>query len=142
MFDARHRLVALERLPVAAGPFVYSLTTPPVLEGEILRNLDHPSLEQDNSLSISTRQCSGVARFRISEEKDEVTSLDSVWLLVDGTALSPIPCATGDAPYCANDGRALRLARGEQLDLAFEIPPGAHCSKVELRANGHYTRTR
>lgn len=132
-------LVAIEHM-MAACPVVYSLAEVPVREGEILRNLDRPSLEQTRSLRIATRQCGGTARYRIAEEKPEVTSLDEVVLVVDGVELSPDACATADLPYCANDGRALELARGEHLDLAFTIPPGSACRSVELRANGHYVR--
>jgi len=142
VFDAQHKFVAIEQLPVAACPFVYSLAGAPAFEGEILRDLNRPSLERDDSLTISSRPCSDVARFRISEEKDEVTSLDAVSLLVDGVAMSPIACASDDAPYCVNDGLVLRLARGDHLDLAFRIPPGAECDEIELRANGHYTPLR
>jgi hypothetical protein len=140
VFDAQHRFIALERLPTAACPFVYSLAGAPVFEGEILRNLDQRGLEQDDALSISTRQCGAVARLRIAEEKDEITFLDSVSLFVDGVELSPMACRSRNAPYCVNDGRPLRLAQGHHLDLAFAIPPGSRCSKVELVANGHYTR--
>ncbi len=141
VFDPTGKLVALEE-QMSACPIVYSMMARPVREGEILRNLDRPSLEQDQGLAIATPQCAGTARYRIAEEKDEVTHLDAIALVVDGVALSPDRCATTPASYCTNDGIALLLARGEHLDVSFTLPPGASCGSVELRANGHYVPTR
>jgi hypothetical protein len=139
VYDDKNQLVAFEELIVAC-PVVYLLAPIPVLEGEILKNLDSRGLEQTRSLPISGLPCSGLARVRIAEEKDEITFLDAVSLVIDGTEVLPEACSTGDAAYCTNDGRSLALARGDHLDLTFAIPAGATCVSVRLRANGHYER--
>ena len=69
--------------------------------------------------------------------------------LVDEAEVLVVDDGSSDATASIAEGfpspiplRVLRLARGEHLDLAFRIPPGAECNEIELRANGHYTPLR
>lgn len=120
---------------IAACPVVYSLDGEPARRGEILRDLSRPALERTQELSVGS-PCGETARFRIAEEKIEITHLDQLTLAIGGVELAPSGCEA----LCENDGVSLALHRGEHVDVEFTIPPELRCSPAYLRANGYYER--
>lgn len=134
--DANDQVIAVEQ-GFAACPFAYLVTAAgPVLQGELLRNLDAPTREGTQALAV-TAPCGGPVTYRITEEKEEVTQLDELTLVVDGLVLRPTSCTQGGA-LCANDGVAHSLAKGDAVEVSFEVPHGLACTRTHLRANGHY----
>lgn len=138
--DANDQVIAVEQ-GFAACPFAYLVTADgPVLQGELLRNLDAPTREGTQALAVDA-PCGGSVTYRITEEKDEVTQLDELMLVLDDRVIAPDACGPGpltEPALCANDGVAHRLAKGEALDVSFTIPRGVACRGAYLRANGHY----
>jgi YARHG domain len=124
--DDADKVIGLEQ-SAAACPFVYR---DGVRLGEILRNFNGPAREATQGLAV-TAPCSGRVTYRIAEEKDEVTYLDELVLVVGGETLLPDHTALR-----GNDGHHVTLVSGTWVDVTFEVPAGSTCS--ELRANGHY----
>lgn len=122
---------------LAACPFVYVLGDgAPKLQGEILRNLRGVAAYDAQSLTLAVPK-QGELRVRIAEEKDEVTHLDAITLVVDGTEVPPRGCEGPDVPrFCATDRSFELLRRGDALDLTFDIP--ANARSMELHATGYY----
>jgi len=108
--------------------------------GEILRGLRGTAAYDRQTLPLAPPR-DGTLHVRIVEHKPEVTHLDAVALLVDGRELLPRACADDPSlEYCVPDRSSLRLARGESLDLWFDVP--ADAASVELVAWGHYVPMR
>lgn len=141
--DAKGAIVGIS-VTAAACPLVYLEGPGGALsyQGEILRYLGRPSFERTEELRLDALPAcaGGEVRIQLVEAKDEITYLDDVALVIDGTAIAPRACAEdGAAPaYCAEDGRHLTLSRGQTLSLVFDIPSSARCTAPALRANGHY----
>jgi YARHG domain len=125
--DDTDKVIGLEQ-SAAACPFVYR---DGVRLGEILRNFNAPGREATQSLRV-TAPCDGRVTYRIAEEKDEVTYLDELVLVIGTETLLPDVAALR-----TNDGHHVTLVSGTWVDVTFEIPPGA-CGEARLRANGHY----
>ena len=133
--DDKDHVVALEQ-GMAACPFAYLVSERgPVLQGELVRNLVGAERETSQQLTVDAH-CGGRLTFRIAEEKAEVTYLDELVLVVDGDVILPEHCGA----LCANDGRAEVLRPGQHLDVSFDTP--ATCTRIALRANGHYNPIR
>jgi hypothetical protein len=137
-YDASGALVGLH-VTAAACPFVYVAAgdAPLAYVGEILRNQNRVQLEGRDALRLAGLGCAAPIRVRVSEEKQELTLLDAIWLEIDGVPVAPTACAAGGA-FCADDGLHHRLAEGEVLDLTFVAPAGAACTRVVVKADGHY----
>ena len=133
-----------------ACPFVY---TPDSREasgwryrGEILRNLRHPSLETTQDLDLADPSlCDALAfRVRMTEEKEETSFVDAVWLRVGEALIAPSRCSrASQGEVCEDDGRYLVIERGEGVEFAFELTEGQRTAcregAVALVANGYYT---
>lgn len=79
----------------------------------------------------------GVVRLRLAEEKDEITTLDALTVAANGVPLAP----DGQPALASADGVTLEPHRGEQLDLAYTLPPAlARRAAVQLSvvAVGYY----
>jgi hypothetical protein len=119
---------------LAACPFVYLLEGDrATFAGEILRNLRGFDAYALQELALPARAGHGV-RVRLTEEKDEVTYLDEIYLEVDGVRFEPTSCATRSTLFCRADHRAHVMRRGDSLELAFDAPPGT----TRLYARGYY----
>jgi hypothetical protein len=133
--DASGKVVGMS-IMLSACPFVYRVDGDrEVLHGELVRNLAGAQREATQYLPITIPSCEGRVTFRVREEKDEVTYLDELALVVDGVAIRPDACA---GALCVNDGHPLVMKRGESVDVAFTIPAGSRCERVGLRSNGYY----
>ncbi len=128
--------VACEQL--AACPFVDVIDDAGTTRiGEILRNIrgQHNYTSDALHLPAATQ---GAVVLRISEEKDEVTYLDSVVLLVDGVELPAKQCDHAAPPAsCAADRSFFVLRRGDTLELEFDVPASA--TEVLVQARGYYS---
>ncbi|MCP3973468.1 MAG: hypothetical protein GY720_03130, partial [bacterium] len=124
---------------LAACPYVYVLGVEgEELIGEILRNVRGRDAYTTQGLELPTQH--GLLHIQLREEKEEVTYLDAIALLVDGEKILPRACGDGsDLGHCSIDGISLRLDEGDVLDLWFEVPPGA--TSLELNATGYYVPT-
>jgi hypothetical protein len=72
---------------------------------------------------------------RLAEEKDEVTYLDSLHLLVGGVAIA----AESNSSVAAADGEYLTLRRGESVEFRFRAPASfADGDPVSVAATGYY----
>lgn len=139
--DAKGKIVGLA-VSAAACPLVYVEHANGALsyEGEILRNVVGARRETTQHLTLAALPaCSGEVKVQLVEAKDEITYLDDVALMIDGTAIAPRACSAAAAPaYCGNDGRYATLHRGQTLALSFDVPEGAPCARPQLRADGYY----
>lgn len=128
-------------LGASACPFVYVENNSQwVKQGEILRNLKIPALEDTQKLALpAAPSCNTELRVRISEEKSEQTYLDSVYLRVGDSKILPLQCDIANPPaYCLEDQRYHLLSQGDSTDLRFAIPPALACEAPEIVANGYY----
>src|SRR5262249_20835381 len=137
-FDAQGKLDSIAYHGPSACPFVYAggAAMPLREQGEILRNLSHPSLESAQGLTLrSSVPCGQPLRVRVAEEKRETTYLDSIAVSVGGHTVAPTTCSSAPAPpYCSDDGEYFVLAPGDMLDLEFVLPLGSEsCTDPELR---------
>jgi len=129
------RVISCDYDAMSACPFVYELDDgTPWFAGEILRNLRGSPAYALQSLGLRT-QTAGTARLRLSEEKPEVTYLDEIYLVVDGTRVAPTACRATPAPaYCVADHRYHVMAEGDTLELELDVPAGPR----SLFARGFY----
>jgi hypothetical protein len=119
---------------LAACPFVYVLDGErAAFAGEILRNLRGFDAYALQELSLPAGGGDGV-HVRLTEEKDEVTYLDEIYLEVDGVRYEPVSCSSQSALFCRADHRAFVMRRGDSLDLSFDAPAGS----AVLYARGYY----
>ena len=149
-FDEDAKLIAMD-LEVWACPFVYTRDESKEwsYQGEILRNLRSAELEESQTLAVQVtpEECEQrVVQVRMTEEKREVTHLDSVALQVGDFMLRPMQCKSGQyAAMCEDDGSYFKMNQGDELMMSFELPVGAvnACKErhVTLHANGYYLPT-
>ncbi len=149
-FDEDAKLIAMIN-EVVACPFVYTRNTSGawIYQGEILRNLRSAELEESQTLAVQVtpEECEQrVVQVRMTEEKREVTHLDSVALQVGDFMLRPMQCKSGQyAAMCEDDGSYFKMNQGDELMMSFELPVGAvnACKErhVMLHANGYYLPT-
>ncbi len=123
---------------LAACPFVYVADDGGAwaVQGEILRNRRGAAAYGTQSLPLPVPH-DGVLRVRIAEEKDEVTRLDAVEIVVDGEPLPLRACAADPGPaWCRADREPVVLRRGDVLEIEVDVPSGAE--RIDLRAAGYY----
>jgi hypothetical protein len=118
-----------------ACPFVDVLTADGWLTvGEILRNLNHPSLTTSQSLALPASAVRDeVLVVQLAERKPEVTHLDRIWVEVGGRVVLPSSCRDGGAA-CRIDGQTDTLREGDLRRYVFEGIDGP----PTLWAHGHY----
>lgn len=150
-FNEDAEIIATHSYGVAC-PFVYTRDTDESwsFQGEILRDLRRPSLEDSQTLSvrIAPQECErGVVHIKIAEEKPETTWLDAVYMQVGEDIVRPAMCvATSEEAMCEDDARYKVIERGEELLLEFHLPGESSRSSclaqdVTLHANGYYVPT-
>lgn len=104
--------------------------------GEILRNLRGKAAYASQELEL-VGVSGGPLVVRLTEEKDEITFLDELYLEADGVRIDASECEGEGAPvWCTSDRISLRMVRGDVLETTFQVPPNA--SKVVLHATGYY----
>jgi hypothetical protein len=128
----------------SACPMVYTLADGEAsLQGEILRNLRHPSLNARQSLLLRAPQLApdGALEVELREEKPEITYLDDVYLTVGRRLIRPDQCSAAE-PFCARDGRFAVLHTGDRRRLRFHVGSIPEGVPVTLWATGYYEPTR
>lgn len=102
---------------------------------EILRHVRDQARTEITPLS-GLAVVDGAVVIRVAEEKDEITVIDALVLLVDGV---PVP-AQGEsaAQVAAADGESLILHRGETAEFRFPVPP-TFSGAASLAVTGYYT---
>jgi len=101
---------------------------------EILRNVRGQARTEITPLE-GLAVVDGAVVIRVAEEKDEVTYLDALILLVDGV---PVP-AQGEAAaqVAAADGESLILRQGDVAEFRFPVPP-TFSGTASLAVTGYY----
>jgi hypothetical protein len=101
---------------------------------EILRNVREQARTEITPLA-GLAVVDGTVVIRVAEEKDEVTVIDALVLMVDGV---PVP-AQGEAAgqVAAADGDALILRQGEMAEFRFPVPP-SFSGAASLAVTGYY----
>jgi len=120
--------------------------------GEILRNLDNPEKEAEQTLQLpladlnDAKNQTGALSIMLEERKAETTFLDAIWLEVDGQKILPTMCITSPMPsWCVADGTRHRIEQNESLKVIFSIS-NEHLTKtsqkggITLHATGYYIR--
>ncbi len=81
----------------------------------------------------------GRVRVRIQEEKDEITYLDGLTLVVDGQRLQAQVDGQVKAELLAHDGDYVVLHKGDAIDIEFTLPEGVTSTDtIQLEAHGYY----
>lgn len=123
---------------IAACPFVYSVEGNSTrLQGEILRYLNVDYTEKWQRLILNVGQIkSNILHLRISEEKDEVTYVNALYLKVGSRILKPIKDKTFEK-ICSDDKSYFTLKKGEYFDVKFDTR-GIELKDVSLHMKGYY----
>ena len=152
-YDREYSFMGRVQEEMCACPFVYTKNKRGQwrYRGEILRHLNRPELEGEQTLHVGDRsQCESEAfEVRLTEEKPEVTHLDAVSLRLGDRELLPQVClparenaATPRPSFCEGDERYHVLERGEQIELSFALDErtreACRRGEVELVAEGYY----
>ena len=152
-YDREYSFMGRVQEEMCACPFVYTKNKRGQwrYRGEILRHLNRPELEGEQTLHVGDRsQCESEAfEVRLTEEKPEVTHLDAVSLRLGDRELLPQVClparenaATPRPSFCEGDERYHVLQRGDQLELSFALDErtreACRRGEVELVAEGYY----
>lgn len=104
---------------------------------EILRNV-HSQQTETTALGM-VPVVDGAVVLQISEEKDEISTLDEFYLIVDGVVVY----AGLDDLSARDDQKVLTLARGESVTLRFKLPAafaGREQVRVSVVVTGYYER--
>ena len=101
--------------------------------GEILRNLRGvENARTEITELVDYTVIDGVINLRIAEEKDEISYIDSFYLLVNDE-----PVYADDPRLSADDNDYLVLHLGDSIDLQFFVGDAA-ISSVQVVASGYY----
>lgn len=125
----------------AACPYVFVQTGEGLaFEGEILRSLRGSERHALQSLPLRRLDAgSGPIVVRLAEHKPETTSLDQIYVTVNGVVIPEASCVMDPAgAWCQADGRHVEITRGESVDLRFDVPVHTRDTHVVLWAYGYY----
>jgi hypothetical protein len=124
---------------MAACPFVYFLDDDKkVFKGEILRylNADYTESWQTLNLNIKSQKQKRI-RILISEEKDETTYINSLYLLVNGKICYPKQTNQNLNKIIKDDKNYLKLEKGNFIEIEFDLND-QHLDSAILYAKGYY----
>jgi hypothetical protein len=100
---------------------------------EILRDVREPATEITPLGSVPV--IDGVITLRIAEEKQEITYLDELYLVVNGQRIPAQAAPDIAAKVAAQDGDVLILTAGTSYEFRFAVP---HADQVSLGVSGFY----
>jgi hypothetical protein len=100
---------------------------------EILRNVREPATEITPLGSVPV--IDGVVTLKIAEEKQEITTIDELYLVVDGQRIPAQAAPDIAAKVAAQDGDVLILTAGTSYEFRFAVP---HADQVLLSVSGFY----
>jgi len=124
---------------VAACPFVYLVDGDNKLyKGEILRylNAEYTETWQKLDMKLDDKIYSNL-RICISEEKDETTYLNSVYLSVNGKIYTPKLINSKNRNIILDDDKYVEISKGEKIELQFNLKPELIETCI-LYAKGYY----
>jgi hypothetical protein len=125
---------------MAACPYVYLIEDDKLeFKGEILRYLNVDYAEVWQKLSISSKsKISNKIRIVISEEKEEETYLNAVYLLVANKKISPKIISNKFELILKDDEKYLKLVKGDKIELEFDLPKNCSVNTFDLFGKGYY----
>jgi hypothetical protein len=100
---------------------------------EILRNVREPATEITPLGTLPV--IDGVITLKIAEEKQEITTIDELYLVVDGQRIPAQAAPDIAARVVAQDGDVLILTAGTSYEFRFAVP---HADQVSLSVSGFY----
>jgi hypothetical protein len=124
---------------MAACPFVYLVDDQnKIYKGEILRylNTEYTETWQKLDLKLDAKIYSKL-KICISEEKDETTYLNSVYLNINGKVHTPKLITSDIRKIISDDDKYVKLSKGEIIELHFDFEPELIKTCV-LQAKGYY----
>ena len=125
---------------MAACPYVYLIEDDKLeFKGEILRYLNVDYAEVWQKLSISSKsKINNKIRIVISEEKEEETYLNAVYLLVDNKKIIPKIKSNKIELILKDDEQYLKLVKGDKIELEFALPKDCSVKTFDLFGKGYY----
>jgi hypothetical protein len=124
---------------MAACPFVYlGDIQNKIYKGEILRylNAEYTETWQKLDIKLDAKIYSNI-KICISEEKDETTYLNSVYLEINGKIHTPKLITSKNSKIISDDDKYVKLSKGEIIELQFDFKPELIKTCV-LHAKGYY----
>ena len=122
-------------------PFVYiKQNNVYIKQGEIIKNQNSKELDKYDYLEIPFEMIeNNILEIKISEEKDEISYLDHIYLQVGNKIIQP-ECKTEILQKIQlNDSEYYQLQKGEYFELKFNLPANIDKStKIQLVAKGYY----
>ena len=111
---------------------------------EILRNLRGSAQERPETTPLGpVMTVDGSIIIKVTEEKDEVTYIDSLYLLIDGATIPAQAEPAVAARIAADDGNYLVLRRGQSYEFRFAVPASWHDRPpASVVVTGYYTAPR
>lgn len=124
---------------MAACPFVYFVdANNKIYKGEILRYLNSEYTETWQKLDMKLdAKIYSELKICISEEKDETTYLNSVYLNINGKIHTPKLINSKNRKIISDDDKYVKLSKGEIIKLQFDFKPELIKTCV-LHAKGYY----
>lgn len=128
---------------VAACPFVYlNQNIENKFQGEILRHLNKKSKEAWQRLKVFPENIeNGKIKLTLSEEKEEETYLNSLYLKVDEKKILPLMIDNQINKIIKDDNEYLTIKKGDFLEFTFPCE-SSNPSNVYLYAKGFYIPTK
>jgi hypothetical protein len=121
---------------MAACPFVYVLNNNSfVYQGEILRYLNADFTESWQRLPLTAHN-TDTLRVKISEEKDETTYINTLYLTVGDKIIKPTITKETHMTNFDND-EYLRLKKGQSIEFTFNVK-NLDLKNVYLNMKGYY----
>lgn len=123
----------------AACPFVYVKNkTTFIKQGEILRFLNAKNTEDWQFLELKDFELEkDVLTIKLTEEKDEVTFLNSIKLKIGKTEVFPMDSIDFNKSFLKDDKEYFQLNKNDFLILKFKLPKNKQ-GKILLFAKGYY----
>jgi hypothetical protein len=124
---------------MAACPFVYLIDGEnKIYKGEILRylNAEYTETWQKLDLKLDEKIYSSL-KICISEEKDETSFINSVYLEINGKIYTPKLIPSKSRNFISDDDKYFKLSKGEIIELQFNFKPELIRTCV-LHAKGYY----
>jgi hypothetical protein len=124
---------------MAACPFVYLVDDQnKIYKGEILRYLNAEYTESWQKLDMRLDpKIYNNLRICISEEKDETTYLNSVYLSVNGKIYTPKFINSKNRSIISDDDKYVKISKNEKIELQFDFKPELIKTCI-LYAKGYY----
>jgi hypothetical protein len=106
---------------------------------EILRGVRGPEHEQTEISPLGmVPVIDGIITLRIAEEKDEITYLDALYLIVNGAVVRAEPASDASARIAETDQNYLIITRGESIEFRFQVPDARGQVPMTVVAAGYY----